>query len=231
MIPTQDRIYQDSTDDRAKALLDDLLKDNISVNDYQESMINIGNHLGERLKASISADKKYCLIATAEDADFLVKGIIKSLKGQTKGIYLTCFWNERSTVNESSVAPIYNTYFEPGYDDTDEFIVVKSIMSGSCVVKTNIAALYDKIRPTAIHVVAPVMHTQSEKKLRAEFPDKIANLIDFTFLAKDSQRDEITHVVIPGIGGDVYTKLGFKNQQEKNAFFPEIIQKKLFATT
>ncbi|GAA3924317.1 hypothetical protein [Litoribacillus peritrichatus] len=227
--PALSRIYKNPDDHHAKRLLDELLGSDISAPDYQRSMLNIGRHLGNELKHSLDRDKTYCLVVTAEDADFLAKGIVESLEDYTKALYLTCFWNERSEVNGSSVAPIYNTYFENGYDSADELIVIKSIISGSCVVKTNITALYDKIQPAAIHVVAPVMHTQSEQKLKLQFPNKIANLLDFTFLAKDSERTS-DNEVLPGIGGDVYKRLGFKNQQDKNTFIPNIIQQKIFAS-
>lgn len=221
------RAYKNPKDDFAKKLLESLLIENISAEDYRNNMFEIGRHLGETLTKSLDSNKRYCIVATAEDADFLARGIIESLEEHVAALYLTCFWNDRMMINEASVAPIYNKYFETGYDSADELIVIKSIMSGSCVVKTNITALFDKVTPTAIHVVAPVMHTESDQKLEQQFPNRIAKLFNYVYLAKDSQRKNSE--VIPGIGGSVYEKLGFKSQKDKNMFLPKIITNKMFA--
>lgn len=222
------RIYENPNDDHAKALLASLLESQIPAKKYQQMMYDIGIHLGKKLKSTLDIKKNFCVVSTAEDADFLAKGIMDSLKKEVSNIYLTCFWNDRISINNSNVAPIYNKYFESGYKTSDELIVVKSIMSGSCVVKTNVTALIDTITPKAIHVVAPVMHVESDKKLEKEFPLSISKLFNYIFLAKDSECKDNGEVV-PGIGGSVYEKLGFRSQQDKNTFIPEIVKSKMFA--
>lgn len=224
----QSRTYNDSNDTYAKTLLSSLLDGNNDATEYQNTMFDIGMHLGNKLKSDLDRAKQYCIVATAEDADYLAKGVMESLKNDVSALYLTCFWNDRIVVNNRSVAPIYNRYVEDGYNNADGLIVVKSIMSGSCVVKTNITALYDKVLPESIYVVSPVMHVDSEKKLEKEFPQKISNMFKYTFLAVDSMRSEDGEV-IPGIGGSVYEKLGFKNQQDKNTFIPEIVKTRMFS--
>jgi hypothetical protein len=42
-------------------------------------------------------------------------------------------------------------------------IVVKSIISGACVVKTNLKNLIQDIEPQSISIVAPVMYSNSQE--------------------------------------------------------------------
>jgi hypothetical protein len=205
-----------------------LIDGNINVAGYRDTMFNIGLHLGDILLKSLDIQKKYCVVSTVEDADYLAKGIIEAISNKVEGVYLACIWNERSSLNGRSIAPIYNKFFDLNYETADELIVVKSIIAGSCVVKTNITALYSVVKPSAIHVVAPVMHTSSEEKLEKEFSSSISKLFKYTFLAKDSIKAQDGNI-IPGIGGDVYSRLGFKNQAHKNSTMPSIVTERLFA--
>jgi len=224
----QSRSYKDPHDSRAQDLLNELLLNEISPKDYQQAMLKIGHYLGASLKRTLNADKKYCVVVTAEDADYLAKGILEELQGSVSRTFLACFWNRRSVVNDVSVAPIFNSFLETGFEEADELIVVKSIIAGSCVVKTNITALFDRVLPSAVHIVAPIMHSQSENKLKSQFPLRIAEMFNFTFLAKDNKKAENGEIE-PGIGGNVYKKLGFQDQDDKNTFFPEIIKEKMLA--
>jgi hypothetical protein len=226
--PALDRIYSNDKDDKAKNLLNMLTDEKISTAGYRDAMFNIGLHLGNILLESIDIQKKYCVVATVEDADFLAKGIIEAISKKVAGVYLACLWNERTIVNGQSIAPIYNKFFDKEYETADELIVVKSIIAGSCVVKTNITALYSTVKPSIIHVVAPVMHASSEEKLEKEFSSAISKLFKYTFLAKDSCKTEDGNI-FPGIGGNVYTKLGFKSQSYKNSTIPDIVADRLFA--
>ena len=223
--PTQ-RLYSDINDDYAKSLLNQLLIKNISTEDYQQAMLNLGRHLGSTLQKTLDLEKKYCIVSTAEDADYLTKGIVEKLGVIPNNVFFACFWNRRSKVNGTSIAPIYNKFLEPGYQNADELIVVKSIIMGSCVVKTNITALFEDVNPSAVHIVSPVMHKQSSKKLKIEFPDRISKTFDFTVLATDTDESDDGDL-IPGVGGSVYQRLGFKNQDDKNTFFPNIIKQKM----
>lgn len=227
--PAQSRTYRDPKDEQAKKLLSSLLVENVSADAYRDAMFRIGQHLGNTLKNTLDTNKSYCVVATVEDADFLAKGIINSLESYVNKVYLTCFWNDRRKVNDASVAPIYKKYFEEGFESADEMIVVKSIMSGSCVVKTNITALFDQVDPDAIYVVSPVMHAESDKKLERQFPRSISNLFKYVFLAKDNKSTD-SGEVIPGIGGSVYEKLGFDGQKHKNTIIPRIVRCKMLAS-
>ena len=60
------------------------------------------------------------------------------------------------------------------------------LFSGSCVIRTNLLALLDSLNLgviESISVAAPVMHVQSQEKLRKEFPDKICQKFEFLTFA------------------------------------------------
>jgi len=56
--------------------------------------------------------------------------------------------------------------------------------------------------------------------------DYVSNKFDFTFLAKDEERDA-SGEVIPGIGGNVYHLLGFKDQRSKNRYTPRVVLERM----
>ncbi|MBF8787643.1 MULTISPECIES: hypothetical protein [Pseudomonas] len=228
--PTRSLAYPD--DARATAMLDGL----VSVESgaaYQKLMYDIGALLAEKLLAEkkLETSSKICLVSTVEDADFLSKGIYDVLKGRGFNMFFICMWNQREKVFDGgvTVAPIIRTFEQPGFEECDEMIVVKSIISGSCVVKTNITALFGKVQPEKIHVVAPVMHADSEKNLLKEFPATYSRKFDFQFFAKDSFRDNSTGEIKPGIGGNVYQRLGFADQRDKNRYYPKVVKEFLAA--
>ena len=113
-------------------------------------------------------------------------------------------------------------YLEP-VDRIDTLIVVKSIISGSCVVKTNLMDMLDKYTPEQIFILAPVMHKDAERKLKAEFNSDVTDRFTFYSFAIDNTREQ-DGTVIPGIGGDVYQRLGFKDQNDKNRYTPALIK-------
>lgn len=202
---------------------------------YREAMKSLGHGLGQILVDQMAGTKDGVYLAcTVEDADFLGKGILDILEKQID-LSFACFWNERYKpfgINELTVAPIVRRYQEPPNKKVTYLIVVKSIISGTCVVKTNLTALIDKISPEQIFIVAPVMHERAEERLRNEFDVKTSSLFRFFYYAKDSERTE-DGTVIPGVGGSVYERLGLGDSHEKNTYIPEVVKerRKRFVTS
>ncbi|MBC7882014.1 MAG: hypothetical protein H7Y37_11865 [Anaerolineae bacterium] len=203
---------------------------------YRTAMKLLGNGLGKILVEQISGTKNGVYLAcTVEDADFFGKGILDILEKQQVDLSFACFWNEHYKpfgINDLTVAPIVRKYQEPPNRKVKYLIVVKSIISGACVVKTNLTALIEKIAPEHIFIVAPVMHERAEERLRNEFDEKTSSLFRFFYYAKDSERTE-DGTVVPGVGGSVYERLGLGDSHEKNTYIPEIVKerRKRFATS
>jgi hypothetical protein len=220
------RVWAYPEDMHAREMLGRLI-DAPSGVDYQHAMYDIGGLLAEKLYEQNKLDRgsKICIVSTVEDADFLSRGVYDYLKAKDFSLFFVCMWNQRERVFDGgiTVAPIIRSFEQRGYENCDEMIVVKSIISGSCVVKTNITALFSKISPKKIHVVSPVMHEDSEKNLLKEFPKEYSGLFDFQFFAKDNFRDMNTGEIKPGIGGNVYQRLGFDDQKDKNKYYPKMV--------
>lgn len=227
----KNRVYRRDTSPDVVANLEGLLVSDVSVSRYRELMFKLGQSLSDNLSARLHLDQSYCVASTAEDADFLSKGLIENLLGKVSDVKLACFWNHHSTpiTGAPSTAPIIRKFIESGAQSADNLIIVKSIISGSCVVKTNLTALIDSMEPKTIFVVAPVIHQDAERKLKDEFPKDISDKFVFEYFAKDSIRERLSNEVIPGIGGNVYEHLGFESQEHKNRYTPSIVSEKLFA--
>lgn len=217
--------------DSVKADLEMLIDDGVSVSDYQNAMIRLGVALGEVLPEHKNAP--ILLVSTSEDADYLTKGCMMALEQRDIPFKLAVFWNHHYQINDVSVAPITQKYLQDGWRNCQSVVLLKSIISGSCVVRTNLLALLSELNEkelTQIIIAAPVMFIKGEAKLREDFPDEISEKFEFVTFALDSER-EPNGVVIPGIGGEVYGHLGLEDQPAKlpSGYMPDVVSRLVFA--
>ena len=221
------RTYSDFNTDLLKAQLDQLADKTTAPDAYKEAMTLLGERLGEAVAAEIldRASTLY-LACTVEDADYLAKGMLTTLERHLQSISLACFWNERFSpfnVRDIKASPIIRKYTEPVSSTVTHLVIVKSIISGGCVVKTNLNDLIQTINPEKILIVAPVIYSGAEQRLAVEFETSISEKFQFIYLAEDDERND-TGEVIPGIGGMVYERLGFNGQEAKNKHVPELVR-------
>jgi hypothetical protein len=221
------RTYSALVNPDIKILLNKLIDKATVPELYQATMTEIGSHFGDVLLSNINdRSASVYLASTVEDADYLAKGILDQLETQLKSISFACFWNQRLSpfnIEDLQISPILRKYQEPSSKNVNYLVVVKSIISGACVVKTNLLELIQKIEPEKIFIVAPVIHTQSESKLRQEFAPNIYNKFQFVYFAQDDERTPDGEI-LPGIGGMVYDRLGFKDQDTKNRYTPQLVK-------
>ena len=195
---------------------------------YKNAMHDLGVELGRHIAGRLTPGRSVCVVCTVEDADFLTRGVIEEL-GKVVGpgaIRLVCFWNLREKLpgkrSSTSIAPIIRRYVEPIAEKTEVLLVLKSIIAGGCTVRTNIEELVHRLEPARIVVAAPVVLKGSEEEVRDSFDRPIATRFEFVHLAEDTERDA-AGMVRPGIGGDVYSLLGFKDQDDKNRYCPDLL--------
>ena len=226
MIKTK-RIYSFENKPNVISTLEALLSKS-SPQVYQQTMYKVGLHLADALAPKLDVHKSYCLAATAEDTDYLAKGLLDGISDFVSKVSIACFWNDHHTPiqGQGSTAPIIKKFIDASALESDDIIIVKSVMSGSCVVKTNLTELIRQMTPSVVYIASPVAHIMAEEKLKKEFSSDISDRFDFTFLAKDEIRDE-NGEVIPGIGGNVYQLLGFKNQYLKNRYTPRAVLERM----
>lgn len=195
---------------------------------YQTAMTQLGQRLGCAMLAALeNKHQRAYLVATVEDADFLSLGVLQRLEPQIDSVGFACFWNQRTTlfdIHALAVAPIVKQYREPAHQ-VDTLIVVKSIISGGCVVKTNLQNLIQTISPRRIFIAAPVLYHSAEAALRQVFPSDISQKFEFFYFAVDNKRTDKGEV-IPGVGGLVYDRLGFDGQEGKNSYTPTIVKQR-----
>lgn len=210
-----------------KAGLESLLNSTNNPKKYKETMLSLGASLGEIVGLKIQDGSKCLIVSTAEDADFLSNGVREALlkKFETS---TAVFWNNHYSISSGSVAPILHSYLQPGYKSSDTLVVAKSVISGSCVVRTNILALIESLQVKNIFIVSPVMHSSSELNLKKEFPKEISDKFDFVYFAIDSVKD-ISGEVKPGIGGQIYNLLGLSDQPVRAEYIPELVKSLAFS--
>lgn len=215
-------------------LLEQLADRSTAVDAYRAAMEALGNEFAEVIAARVPAlERRSVRIAcTVEDADFLAKGIVNGLlrRGfEEHQIRFACFWNARVRPLEMGdgqldIAPILKQYTEPFDLEESVLIIVKSIISGACVVKTNLSTLLEKTTPSAVFVVAPVMLEEAKQRLAEEFDSRISDRFEYLTFAVDDEMTSDGFEVVPGVGGVVYKRLGLGDQTEKNKFVPEIVK-------
>ena len=210
--------------------LDLLANKNTGVEEYRKAFYTLGVELGKVLASKYPkiVPDSTMLVCASEDADWLASGVETGLaKGDFKK---SVYWNSRETVYEDrngekiEIAPI-----EKAYEETIEncrlLVILKSIISTSCVVKTQLTRLIGKVNPEKIVIVSPVMYVDGEKNLQKEFPENVSAKFEFLNFAIDDEKQGSE--VIPGVGGWVYPRLGLGDISEKNTYIPNMVLKRL----
>lgn len=226
------RTYTSFSSSYTERLLDQLVNA-ASPSLYRDAMRQLGRQLAEHVAKQVPTvtQNAVCIACTVEDADFLARGLLEGLeqKGVSSArIKLVCFWNERVrrfngiATNSFDMAPVVKEYREAVDIRDAVLIVVKSIISGACVVKTNLASLIDEALPLRVIVAAPVMLKGAEQRLTSEFPQSMSSKFEYFTFAIDDEKGADDNVV-PGIGGSVYERLGFK---DKTTYVPEIVKER-----
>lgn len=190
---------------------------------YSEAFFKLGGKLAELINLKINSSDQVVFSCATEDADWLGRGILDNLS--VKKFNLAIFWNLRTRpFNDDNlvVAPIIKSYIED-IKSCDTLIICKSIIYTSCVIRTNLTYLINQINPTKIIIVSPVIFRSAEISLAQEFEDSISSKFEFIYFAID---DEVTSQgeVVPGIGGNLYTRLGFSGVENKNKYIPELVK-------
>jgi hypothetical protein len=223
------RSYSDYTDVHAKACLSKLLEAVDCPTEYKSAMKDLGKLLGAQLLQKVNPQNPVLVASTAEDADFLASGVVDAISHDVQSmVYSAVFWNNHYQLGGAvgSLAPIVHQYLEPGYKTAKTLIVVKSVISGSCVVRTNLLRLIEDVEADNIFIVSPVIHKNSIKNLNKEFPKRISDKFSYFYFAIDSEKDDQTGEVKPGIGGQIYQLLGLGMQPVQTSFIPELVARK-----
>lgn len=225
------RTFLPSASDEVKRLLAQLAEpgDRVGPEAYRSAMGGLGEAFATAYRDRLTGVGRLLLICTNEDADFLARGVLRGLDAiGGVAVRVACFWNERESIAGPTsgvrveVAPIVRRYVEPG--EVDAFLVVKSIISSSCVVRTNITELVYEHDPARVLVFAPVVLKGADAKLSQEFEPAVASRFEFLWYAEDDEKrgDD----VVPGIGGQVYERLGLGTQKDKNRYTPELVRER-----
>jgi len=219
-----------ANDEEVVGLLNDLINKGTDKYKYADTMYNLGKAFGKILLPKISGYPNINLASTVEDADYLAKGVIDVLEQKGQKVFLTVFWNNNFKPNEENgiaIAPIIKEFNQKNDAPVNLLIIVKSIISSSCVVRTNLTRLIEKSTPDHIFVVAPVLLKGAIGSLKSEFDNEISQKFEYLYFAVDDERTE-DGLVQPGIGGNIYNRLGFSNQMAKNRYIPDIVKQRRY---
>lgn len=200
-----------------------LIDKSSSSETYATALEKLGSKLAEFVNPLIVNSKKTVFSCSTEDADWLGKGILENLFN--KNLRIAVFWNFRTYAGNDKnlvIAPIVKSYIED-IGNCDTLIICKSIIYTSCVVRTNITYLINKINPSRIIIVSPVLFKCAKESLSKEFDVSISSKFEFIYFAID---DEVNSQgeVIPGIGGNIYNRLGFSDLESKNKYIPQLVK-------
>ena len=224
------RQYTDivNTDAETRRLIDEIGQSKLDVDEYRATMIKLGEKLGENVVKKLAGHNlnDVCVVCTVEDADFLAKGVVDVLERSGMGdrTKLLCIWSDRIKEAGVSIAPITKQYLEKPTSNKVDYVIVKSVISSACIVKTNLTRALSDNNYGQIIVVSPVLLDGAQQRLEQEFPEEIANLFDYIWFATDYEKSG--DYIFPGIGGSVYENLGFGNEKEKNKYTPNIVKQR-----
>jgi hypothetical protein len=209
----------------SRRLLRQLARTTTPPSAYRAAMLGLGRLLGDQLHKDLGREKRVALVCGVEDADFLALGALDSLETAGRSVRLVCFWNANLSLKGGDrVTPIVRRYAELADNERPgAIVVIKSIISTACVVRTNLMDLLDRVRPRRILVAAPVMFKNARRSLEQEFPPVVAAKFEYRYFAIDSRRTA-SGIVVPGIGGLVYNRLGIGSDATKNRYRPNLVR-------
>lgn len=222
---------QNANEQLVRRMLDKLADKSTGVDEYRDAFSKLGVELGKVLVGGIGeiSPEEIMLVCASEDADWLAAGVEFGIgKGDLRK---SVYWSTRETVYKDEngekleISPIVKAYEEP-IENCRLLVVVKSIISSSCVVKTQLTRLIGKINPERIVIMAPVMYKDGMPNLMSEFPESVNSKFEFLTFAIDEDRLENGEVV-PGIGGMVYLRSGLGDIAAKNSYIPEMVMRRL----
>lgn len=222
---------QNADEQLVRCMLDKLADKSTGVEDYRDAFCKLGVELGKVLASEIDGinPEEIMLVCASEDADWLATGVETGIgKGDLKK---SVYWSTRETVyadengEKLEISPIVKAYEEP-IENCRLLVVVKSIISSSCVVKTQLTRLIGKVNPERIVIMSPVMYKDGMPNLMSEFPESVNSKFEFVTFAIDEDRLDNGEVV-PGIGGMVYPRLGLGDIAAKNSYIPEMVLNRL----
>lgn len=220
-----------SNEKRVSSVLESIADSKTSPAAYRQDFVILGEELGKVINKQFPDRGKTMIACPNEDADWLIKGIMNILG--SSNVSLSVYWTDRAAVGNITgrkieVSPIINAYEEP-CDDCETLIVAKSIISTSCVVRSQLTRLIDKVSPRRIIIVAPVMYKNAKPNLMNEFPSYISSKFHFVTFAVDSERRGST--VIPGIGGFITKRLGIGDTlMDNNSYIPELVKERTLSS-
>lgn len=210
--------------EKINSLLNTIADRTTTVSDYRASFYSIGEELGLIIKDKLPKgyNETTLLACASEDADWLANGFMRGL-GEPK-LPIVVFWGARQKLsNGVDINAIIRTYKDNLKSQCENLIIIKSIISSSCVVKTQLMRLISDLTPKKIFIIAPVMYKDAEYNLCMDFPQNISSKFKFLTFAVDDEINDHKEI-IPGIGGMVYPRLGLGNESEKNSYIPEIVK-------
>lgn len=178
---------------------------------FQRAMHDCGVALGEVMLSGLATvPTRMCVMAPAEDADGIARGVCEYLKSKGVEVRLLCFWSRVERLYEEgvNVAPILRTFAEPGFEESELLVAVQSFVGDGTVLKTNITAAFQHFNPSKIHVLAPALHVELKADLLPQFPASLSDGFDFHTFVYDSELDRDTGELKPGIGGHGYERHG-----------------------
>jgi hypothetical protein len=187
---------------------------------YRAAMKDLGRHLGDHLKSQLGRGK-FAVVTTPEDADYLTTGLLERVPSERA--LLACFWTQR--LEKADVASVVQEFIQPLPRSLPSVVIVKSIISSGCIVRTNLEKFLTLARPERIFIAAPVMLKGADETLRGEFSPEIARRFEFVTFAIDARRDGRTKAVVPGVGGWVDERLGLKDKSPR--FAPALVRERL----
>ncbi len=217
------RTFTADANEHTRELIEVLTNEATDPTSYRKVMHELGLALSAVLAKALAtgaSPKEVCLACTVEDADYLARGLLEGLEQHRPELEIrfSCFWNKPSIdpyeFDDLDIAPIIKSYKEPAKKEC-ALVIVKSIISGGCVVATNITNLISDLEPTQIIIAAPIMLVESADHLQRHFGPELARRFEYIKFAIDTER---------GSGPSVYKRYGWTDASDKNKTVPDLVR-------
>lgn len=194
----------------------------------QAVMHNAGFSFGNMLDLDKSDNAQVCVVCSAQDADYLARGVIDSLveQGRAERVRLLCTWSEPVQAAGLQLNCIIKQYCEPLEPAPTIFVVLSGVWREGSVGLTNLFRALSYTAPQRVVVAGLAVDGHAFASMLDELPPavrgKVERLCSQLYPSMTPvEREHLLHAE-----KSLYASMGFAQPQDAKMCIPALVKER-----
>lgn len=191
-------------------------------------MHNAGFSFGNLLDLDRSDTTQVCVVCSAQDADYLARGVIDSLAEQGHGerVRLLCTWSEPVQAAGLQLNCIVKQYCEPLDPAPTIFVVLAGVWREGSAGLTNLFRALSYTAPQRVVVAGLAVDGQAFASMLDELPPSVRGKVERLCCQlypnmTPAEREHLLHVE-----KSLYASMGFVQPNTANKYIPTLVKER-----